>query len=101
MSHPVGEGMAYYYGTAFTEQAAGVFLTKLGCASPMADVVSLPESCELAVRSNDSGEYLFLLNYLKEPAAITVKQPCVNMATGETVSGEITLPAYGVLVLKR
>ena len=100
VSKRVGKGCAWYYGTAFTEQAARVFLRKLGEAAPYADVIDLPEACELAVRSGEKGDYMFVLNYLKESAAVTLKKPCTDTGTGETVQGPLTLPGYGVLVLK-
>ena len=100
VSHEVGKGKAYYYGTAFTEQAARVFLRKLGVEAPYADVIDVPETCELAVRSGDKGDYLFVLNYMKKPAKITLKKPCTDVLTGKTIEGEQTIPAYGVLIVK-
>lgn len=100
VSHEFGQGKAWYYGSAFSEQAARVFLEKLGCISPWADTLELPETCELAVRSGENGTFLFVLNYMKEPARISIKKPCVNMADGAVLSGSMELPGYGVLVLK-
>lgn len=100
VSHAVGKGTAYYYGTAFNEASAKVFLEKLGVADPCADALSLPEGCELAVRGDESGAYAFVLNYLKTPVAVGVKKPLRDLLTGETVQGERTLPAYGVMVLE-
>ena len=77
-----------------------MFLKKLGAAEPWADSLILPEGCELAVRGDESGAYAFVLNYLKTPVAIDVKKPLRDLLTGETVQGERTLPAYGVMVLE-
>ena len=38
VSRATGAGKAYYYGTAFTESAARIFLEKLGVANPFGDV---------------------------------------------------------------
>ncbi len=95
VSHRVGAGKAYYYGTAFTESAARTFLEKLGVANPYGDALDLPESCELAVR----GGYAFVLNYLKTPAAVTLRRPMKDLLTGGVLSGEVSLKPYGALVL--
>ena len=98
-----GAGEAYYYGSTFTEEAARGFLTKLGVSEPYRGCVELPEGVELAVRAGEDGrEYLFLLNYDKEPARITVKTPMRNLfEEGSPVwQGEMELPGYGVAVLK-
>lgn len=96
VSKAVGKGRAYYYGTAFTEATARTFLKKLGVASPFAGDLVLPEGCELAVR----GDYAFVLNYPKAPATITLKRPLAELLSGETLSGEVELPPYGVAVFK-
>ena len=95
VSHQVGAGKAYYYGTAFTESAARTFLEKLGVADPCGDALALPETCELAIR----GGHAFVLNYLKTPAEVELKRPMTDLLTGETLSGKVTLKPYGVLVL--
>ncbi|MBQ8094483.1 MAG: beta-galactosidase [Clostridia bacterium] len=101
VSNTVGKGKVYYYGTAFSEQAARVFLEKLGVAAPYRDVIIMPESCELAVRQNDSGTYLFVLNYLKMQAEIEIKTAMLDLISGKVISGKVEIPGYGVLVLKQ
>ena len=95
-----GKGKAYYFGGAFTADTVKVFLEKLGVKSPYADVVSLPEGCELAVKEKDGKEYLFLMNYDKNPAEIVFKEPVQNLYTGEVCSGGYVLEGYGTLVCK-
>ena len=41
----------YYYGTAFNEESARIFLEKLDVIAPYRDVIHVPESCEIAVRA--------------------------------------------------
>ncbi|MDY3919798.1 MAG: beta-galactosidase [Candidatus Limivivens sp.] len=95
-----GAGKAYYYGTAFTEEAAKVFLEKLGAASPYADLVEVPQSCEIAVRRKGEDRYLFILNYEKHPAEIFLKKEGRNLYTQEMVSGALLLEGYGTLAIK-
>ena len=94
----LGAGKVYYFGAAFTEETARVFLEKLGAASPYADVLELPWECELAVREKDGRKYYFVLNYKKTPVKIQVKEALVDLYTGETVSGQVELEAFGTKV---
>ncbi len=95
-----GRGKAYYYGSAFNEASAGVFLKKLGVVSPYRKIVEAPESCEIAVRSKKGQKYLFVLNYGKTPADITLHREGVDLYTRSKISGVQTLEAYGTLVVK-
>lgn len=100
VSNQVGDGTVYYYGTAFSEQAARVFLEKFGVAEPCLEELIVPESCELAVRTNGWDRYLFILNYLNKPAAVQLRRTMVNLSTGEEICGRVEIPGYGTLVLK-
>lgn len=100
VKNALGEGEAWYYGTAFNEASARVFLERLGAAEPYADVIELPETCELAVRKKDGVRYLFILNYEKEPAEIRLKKEMFDLYAQTTVNGVRTLPGYGTLVLR-
>ena len=100
VSNRVGDGTVYYYGTAFSEQAARVFIEKLGVAEPCKEAILVPESCELAIRTNGWNRYLFVLNYLNKPAAVQLRRTMVNLSTGEEISGRVEIPGYGTLVLK-
>lgn len=95
-----GAGTAYYYGTAFTAQAAEVFLRRLHAAEPWADTLTLPRSCELAVRAGEAGAFAFVLNYDKTPAEICLHRPMTDLLTGRELQGSVTLNGYGVLVLR-
>lgn len=96
----LGAGKVYYFGAAFMEETARVFLEKLGAASPYADVLELPWECELAVREKDGRKYYFVLNYKKTPVKIQVKEALVDLYTGETVSGQVELEAFGTKVYR-
>lgn len=95
-----GKGQAWYYGSAFTEEAAEVFLDKLGVKTPYKDLLEVPKECEIAVRSKDGERYLFVLNYSKEPVRILFHKESLDLYTKETVSGEKILEGYGTMVVK-
>lgn len=100
VSNALGQGKAWYYGSAFNVDSARVFLEKLGVASPYGDWITLPATCELAVRAKDGVSYLFVLNYEKTAAEIELKQAGVNLYTGQKVSGKLQLGAYETIVIK-
>ena len=93
-----GQGEAYYFGGAFTADTAAVFLEKLGVAEPWSRVLDLPTSCELAVRQGECKTYLFVLNYLSEPAEITLKEEVADLLEGGQISGCIQVEGYGAKV---
>lgn len=95
-----GKGCVYYFGAAFTEETAQVFLEKLGVASPYKDILELPRECEVAVREKDGTKYYFVLNYKKTPVKLQVKQALVDLYTGETVSGQVELEAFDTRVYR-
>ena len=95
-----GKGQAWYYGSAFNEEAAGVFLRKLGVASPYKDLVEAPQECEIAVRSKNGKKYMFVLNYGKEPVKVTFHKEGVDLYTKESIAGEQVLEGYGTMVVK-
>ena len=96
-----GKGEAYYFGGAFSLDAAKLFLHKLEIEEPWGQTLTLPASCELAVREKEGKSYLFLLNYLPAPAKITLKEELRDLFGDCTVSGDITIEGYGVKVFAK
>lgn len=95
-----GRGRAYYYGSAFNEEAVRVFLKKLEVINPYGDIVEAPESCEIAVRKKGEERYLFILNYEKEETEVFFRKAVWNPETGEELTGTVSLKPYGALVVK-
>ena len=100
VSNTVGDGKVYYYGTAFNEESARIFLEKLDVIAPYRDVIHVPENCEIAVRVKGEDRYLFVLNYDKKPAQIKLCRKATDLYTGQEVSGQIQLEGYETLVVK-
>ena len=100
VSHTLGSGKVFYYGSAFSESAAGIFLEKLGVANPWGSILELPECCELAIRGDGVHRFAIILNYLKEPAEIRIHRPVRDLITGEMLECVCTLPGYGTLTLE-
>jgi len=95
----VGAGKAYYFGAGFSSKTAAVFLCKLGFAEPYSEIIELPSTAELAVRSKDGKEYLFILNYMPHAVEVNIKKPLKDMFSGNTLDGKVSVEKYGVLVL--
>lgn len=94
--HKVGRGQVYYWGGAFSQQTASVFLQKLGYGHLFDTSLSLSSETELCRR----GGYLFILNFAPETVKVTLHQPLPNVLSGETLVGEQELAPYDVLILK-
>jgi len=102
ISNEKGKGRVYYFGGAFNEHTAQVFLEKLGAAQPYQDIIALPEGCELMVReAQDGSQYFFVLNYLEEAAEICLKERFLDLFEGKEVQGELELPPFGTKVFAR
>lgn len=97
VSCAAGRGRVYSYGSAFTEEAAGIFFEKLGVRDPYRDRLALPGEVELAVREKDGKEFAFLLNYAKTPQKVEFLRPAQDLFTGEALFGELTFPPFGVI----
>lgn len=93
-----GQGSAWYYGAAFSEPVVDELIRRLGLTSPTASWLELPEEVELGIRSSESTDYVFLLNYGYTPSAFTLKTPVLEMLSGETMSGKVELPPYDVMI---
>lgn len=101
IANNIGKGTAYYFGAGFSHKTAEVFLTKLGFASPYRNFLEVPEEVELAVRSKDGSDYMFLLNYKPYRVKVEIKEPMLNLLSGKNISGTSELEKFGVMVLKR
>ncbi len=101
VANSIGKGTAYYFGAGFSTETAVHFLRKLGFAEPYAEVIELPEEIELAMRSKESKDFMFLLNYMNIPKEIHIKKPMKDLLTGQTVSGRTEIGRFGVMVLGR
>lgn len=97
-----GEGQAYYVGTRSDQAFYEVFLKKIFTETGISPVMHVPEGIEAAVRENEKGRTLFLLNHRNENTEIVLDRGCRDLLeekeykAGDTVS----LERMGVLVLQ-
>jgi beta-galactosidase len=97
-----GKGTVYYYGSAFTETAAGAMIDELALASPAADWAVLPEEVELAIRAHEgtAQSYAFLLNYAHHEQTVTLLAPKRDLITDKVLQGKFTVQPFEVLLLE-
>lgn len=101
------EGYGWYVGSAFAEDTAAMLMemTGIGMPEPYRSCLDLPERVEFAVRKKENCEMVFLLNYEKDAAKITIQDGStfsfINALTGESVSGEMLIAGYDSIILKR
>lgn len=100
ISKQTGKGKAYYYGCAWNEKSAGIFLKKLGVTTPYREVIEAPPSCEIAVRSRSGERFIFVLNYYKDSVKVILKKKVRDLYTRKEVVGEFSLEGYGTAVFR-
>ena len=97
----VGRGLAYYVGTqpepAFLRSFLAEICADCGVRSPM----RVPAGVEATTRTNENGEFLFLLNHnLTLQFADLGPRPRRDLLTGELVQGQCQITPRGVRVLQ-
>ena len=95
-----GKGKALHFGGTFTRNNTVELLKYAGVLDPCKDVVELPACCELAVKEKDGKQYLFILNYSREPQEITLKKAMTDLDNGEKAEGSVKLAAYETKVYR-
>lgn len=97
-----GDGLAYYVGTRSNQEFYEVFLKKIFAEAGVSPVMHVPEGIEAAVRENEKGSTLFLLNHRSTSAEIVLDRNCRDLLGGSTyqVGDSVTLERMGVLILQ-
>ena len=96
----VGEGRVLHFGGTFTRSNVKEFLKYADVLEPFADMISAPGECEIALRRKEGKDYLFVLNFDKASKNILLTKNMVDMDTGETITGSVSLPPYGTKVYR-
>lgn len=98
-----GSGRCYYIAARTGEDFLMDFYRHAAKEAGVAPLVpELPLGMGAAKRIGENGrEYLFLMNYLPSENSLTLQEKCFDLLSGKAVSGTVTLPPRGVLVLCR
>ncbi len=99
--HRHGQGWGYYVGTVvrepeFYDQVVGDALAKANVAG----VLRPPVGVEVSVREGNGKKLLFVLNQTEQEQTVTVPAGKLDLITGQKTSATLTLPRFGVAVLK-
>ncbi|WP_026503589.1 beta-galactosidase [Butyrivibrio sp. NC3005] len=97
--HSYGRGKVFSYGSTFSEDTMSEIYKMLSVYNPYSEYIELPNSCELAVRSDGIRTYFIILNYDKTKCEITFKKEVEDMLQGGMTKGKYYLPAYGIAVV--
>ncbi len=98
--HAYGKGQVLHLGSTFTREGFKELLAYAGALEPFREIVTAPEDVEVVLREKDGQRFLFVLNFMAEERTITLHKPGTLLYTGETVQGEVTLPAFGTAVYR-
>lgn len=100
VENKLGKGRVLHFGSVFTKDNALQLLTYAGVKPLFANLAEAHEQVELALRQKDGKQYLIVLNYLNRETTLTLKKPARCLYTGETLTGDVALSAFGTLVLE-
>lgn len=99
-----GSGSAWYV-AAQSEEAFYEKLTEKICADAGVRPVPViaPRGVEATVRTREEAAYLFLLNHTTQEQTVFVREDATVLSDGAPVAAgsSITLPKYGVVILKQ
>jgi beta-galactosidase len=96
-----GAGRCFYVGTVMEADGLRGFLRHgVLPAAGVAILPDLPESVEVSYRSKDDQRYAFYLNHSAAPISVVLPKPGIELLTQRPVSGEVSLPGFGVCVVK-
>ncbi|MEO3944294.1 beta-galactosidase [Gorillibacterium sp. CAU 1737] len=103
--HAHGKGKAYYLAARVEDPAFyRAFYQKLTQDAGVRPAIEteLPEGVTVQIRSDETHDYLFVLNFSGREEALKLDSASYeDVETKEVVSGTLALPQYGVRILKR
>jgi len=96
----LGQGCVYYVGTVPGQDAlltlSSMWIDRAGLDIP----IRTPVGVEVTVRIADDGPLYFLMNHQGEARHLTLPDPYIDLLSGKRCSGDLVLPAFGVVILR-
>jgi beta-galactosidase len=97
-----GKGKAYYIATLPNNDFLRQFLKQICAEQGVEPVLEAPERVEAVIRSNDSNEYLFIMNHNYEPVEITLPNgQYLDLLTQSSMEDTIELDSVKSVILKK
>ncbi|MFT8516086.1 MAG: beta-galactosidase [Acetobacter persici] len=104
VSHQVGKGEITYLSTIPDPATLETYLkTQVQSAHALSPFASLPADVEACVRRGQGHDVLVLINHARTPVTFTLPESTAAadlLTPGAPISGPVTLPGYGVRVLR-
>lgn len=94
----LGKGRAIHFGSTFSRKNLSWLFDRLGIKEPFADRIEAPETLQVVLREKGAKRFLFVLNFQAEEVRFLLRKEMRLLYTGDIVSGEQSLPAYGTAV---
>lgn len=97
-----GKGKVYFIAARMEEDFIDEFYSCVLSNTDIKSVVSgeLPYGVVATRRVGENSEYIFIQNFNTSSAVISLEKAYTDILSGETVTGEIKMPEYGILILK-
>lgn len=96
----MGKGRVIVLGTMPNAEDFIKMLAAIAAEAGVSAVADASENLLVVPRKGEAGEGLMLVEFENKPARIKLTRQATDLITGRVVSGEIEIPAYGVMVLK-
>lgn len=99
----LGKGQAFYQAARFELDFQCDFYCQLidTLGITRALETDLPEGVSVSRRESDQAAYIFVMNFNQRPVTLALKETFEEVLTKETLSGRLSLAAFGVAVLKQ
>lgn len=100
--HQAGQGQAIYVAARMEPEFYRDFLGALADELKLRRVLpEIPYGVEVTSRTDGEKEYVFLNNYLPREAQVSIGEGGLNLLSGKEISGQVNLPAKGILIYQR
>ncbi|HEY3268270.1 MAG TPA: beta-galactosidase [Armatimonadota bacterium] len=95
-----GQGEAVYVGTDLDDEARRMVLNPILSARGIAAPLDVPAGVEVMQRVKGDRTFTFVLNNKSAAVSVSLPRAYTDLLTGAALSGDVDLPAYGVLALE-
>lgn len=96
----VGRGRVLHFGGTFERGTVDKLLDYLAVREPWADVIRLPQDCEIAVREKAGVKHLIVLHYGWTETEIELCQTVTDVDDGQSVRGCVQLKPFETKVYR-
>lgn len=94
----IGKGRVIHFGSVFARSNVKTLLEYTGIAEPFREYIEAPETVEVVMRRKKDRQFMFVLNFQAQKVFYRLKRQARMLYSGEILSGECVLPAYGTAV---